>query len=233
MKTQRDIGTARVVKFCNGLHKTLSPIGHEADDDGWDGALVDIPVNTIVKLSIEEEVEEAEPKRILIVPEGVTYCTFEQSGLERYIALCHGSKVIAHISPYHDSTWRIETKTRKQSYTIPAKILAHGTDREALVPLSGIELREKIEHWLADIGEDGFGWKTEEPDLSRYVKFSVWTYWNGGYRNQDYPKYQEAIDGGNYFLKDYRIKTVFIHGWNANGQVKLLKTLTKGEVKNG
>jgi len=159
MKTQRDIGTARVVKFCNGLHKTLSPIGHEADDDGWDGALVDIPVNTIVKLSIEEEVEEAEPKRILIVPENVVII---QVGTYAHICLVTEKLGLAIGKFAMDGSWEVNGF----SGTHRGRALTESSAKQAALEC------------LANINEHGFG-------------------------------------------------------WTADGQVDLLKKLTKEEVKNG
>jgi len=152
MKTQRDIGTARVVKFCNGLHKTLSPIGHEADDDGWDGALVDIPVNTIVKLSIEEEVEEIEPKRTLVVPEGVCLLR-HKNAIEDYTYIYIENHTIGRFSlgfigkPLKPVSGKIELWFEDKIKTFYTVTYLPG-------PVS-----EDAFEKLADLGWHGFGWK--------------------------------------------------------------------------
>ena len=205
MKMRREIGKARVIQKHNDVEeKTLMPLG---EDVSWYKILRDVSLNTVVELAVYEEVE---PKRMLIVPEGVQIIKDDMPGhCSGYILALKGKTI----------GWFNGNGTEGTVWN------GYGRDR-----VSVSFTNERIKEKLADLGWHGFGWKIEEPDLSRYEKFSVWPI---GYFIEDYPKYQTAINRGNALFDHRGVKTVFVHGWTVGGQVDLLKTLTKEEIENG
>jgi hypothetical protein len=167
-----------------------------------------MPEGTEVEVAVYEEVE---PKRTLVVPEGVEFIEDEGPGRLRGAFIVCSKKTIGWFtrvqSPNNALLWNDTGLT--------SRVMA--------------KLEEDIEQAayreLANLGWHRFGWKTEEPDWSRYESFTVFA---SGYVTQEFPKYQQAIHEGKCFFRRYNsVRAVFVHGWTADGQVDLLETLTK------
>jgi hypothetical protein len=207
MKERRTLDSLEVTGVCNG-----SP--------SFDGYKLHQLVKANEPWNIGDKIEivavkEVEPKRTLVVPEGVRWITGLAKPSVYTLVVPHYNHALAEV---------IECDDGIRWYSFNGVNATGGTE-------NSIELaKQTIYEKLADLGWHGFGWKIEEPDLSRYVTFSVWARY---YSIQEYPKYQEAIHRAHAISENDCCATVFVHGWNANGQVDLLETLTKEEVKNG
>ena len=207
MKTRKTLGSLEIAAVCNGSPNIDTPALHQLVKANEPWSIGD-------KIEIVA-VKKIEPKRTLVVPEGVEIVEdAPPDRLKRLLIILDGKTIgwlSQVVSPQHGSVW-------------------NGCSNCNFVVELGREPKQTAFEKLADLGWHGFGWKPEEPYLSRYVKFSVWA---NGYCIENSLKYPEAIHRGESMMEFNRVKTVFIHGWTADGQVDLLKKLTKEEAKNG
>jgi hypothetical protein len=201
MKVRNTLGSLEVTAICNGSPSINTCNLREL-------IKANEPWNIGDKIEI---VAVKEVERTLIVPEGVVIV---QNGT--YSFICIIIKGSGRAIGKFDMNGCWETWSCFGGFSGQAS-----TEEKA---------KQALYEALANAKRDGFGWNTEEPDLSRYEKFSVWPI---GFFIEDHLKYQTAINRGNAIFNHRGVKMVFIHGWTADGQVDLLKKLTKGELENG
>jgi hypothetical protein len=213
MKTRKTLGSLEIAGVCNGSPSINTSRLHQL-------IKANEPWNIGDKIEIVA-VKEVEPKRTLIVPENVVIIQ-----VDTYCLICIVDKNLGKsIGKFAmNGNWEV----RGSSETHRGRALTESSAKQAAFEC------------LANLGEDGFSWKTEEPDLSRYESMVAWRRYSGGEWSccaaTSRPLIHDVASVRSYYNYSKKMSNVIltlIEGRLPDGTVEMIDRWTKEEVKNG
>lgn len=220
MRTQRTIGTARCecdTKVCTAPAKRLVIDNHILDD---------IPLGKTIKLIIEEEIQ---PKRKLVVPEGVlwrrNFMRPAKEGAEYWLSVKDGGLLGFVREDGNKYFWKAGCDDTYGGWR---------TTRG--------EADRAVYETFANLNQHGFSWKTIEPDWSRYECVRAWRRYDAWYANAQWiasetGTAEDIIKRIKYFHAESKslssVNLAFIEGRLPDGSMEIIDRWERSEEEKG